>query len=239
MTDKTHQAEIAELELKIKKLELQKLREDLKEQKALARSATYLADDQQLSLEYRLRSYDMAMVRNRHRRLYLTGVVDDEMAAYVRSDLVSWQHYDESVGEDPSPITVIVNSPGGYVTDGLEIYDTLMEYRAKGWTINTRCTGNAMSMAAVLLQAGELREMTPRATFMIHEVSAGYVGNTSEIKNRLKYTESLQDHLSHILASRSNVSFEEIQDMWAHKDVFMTAKETLEKGFVDAITAEP
>ena len=238
-TNNARKEELEELELKVKKLELAKLREEVKEQKQLARSAQYMADDHELSLLYRTRSFEMSQVRSRHRRIYLSGVVDDDMSAYVRSDLLSWEHQDEMEEREPSEVMVIINSPGGFVTEGLEIYDTLMEYRAKGWTINTRCTGSAMSMAAVLLQAGERREMTPRATFMFHEISAGYFGNTSEIKNRLKYTESLQDHLSHILASRSNVSYKEIQEMWANKDVFLTATETYEKGFVDGITAEP
>lgn len=226
--------ELAKLEQETR-LELIKLQNEAKDQEIATAINEILLLDASLDMEERELKLAKEREANQERVLYLNDEVDDDMAAYLRGALFRWQWHDDAQAQPHPPVTVLINSPGGYVTSGLEIVDTIQKFRNKGWTINTQVTGIAMSMAAVILQAGERREMTPHASFMIHEISSVYFGSTSEMKNQLMYTETLQKHCSGLLAERSNQTFDQIEAMWERKDVYLTATEALERGFIDGI----
>lgn len=133
------------------------------------------------------------------------------------------------------PITIVFNSPGGGVFDGLALYDFILQLRERGTQVNTTALGMAASMGAVLLQAGETRRMAKNSYLMIHEVSSAAMGTTSEIADKLKLTGRLQKRLLDILAERSNLSLKQIERKWKKKDWWLGAEEALELGFCDEV----
>lgn len=137
--------------------------------------------------------------------------------------------------EDPSrPIEVVFNSPGGSIIDGLALFDYIEFLKQQGTQINTVVLGAAASMAGVLLQAGSNRRMGPNAYLMIHEVSNVAEGSMSEIEDQTKFTRKLQDRILDILAARSNMSKDEIEDRWQRRDWWLSAEEAVELGFADS-----
>ena len=138
--------------------------------------------------------------------------------------------------EDPSkPITIIFNSPGGSVIDGLAVYDFITELRNQGATIETVTLGMAASMAGVLLQAGDNRVMGRNSVLLIHEVSSGAIGNISQLEDEVAFSKKLQDKLLDILADRSTLTKSQIKRRWKRKDWWLDAEEALELGFCDEI----
>lgn len=155
-------------------------------------------------------------------------------------DLESTQVCIDSIGqwhrEDPDrPIEIVFNSPGGGVMDGLALFDYIHEIREKGTRIDTVVLGSAASMAGVLLQAGEKRILGKHAYMMIHEVSAGAIGSMSKLEDATAFLKQLQGRLLTILASRSNLTEDEIKEKWERKDWWLSAEEALELGFADEI----
>jgi ATP-dependent Clp endopeptidase proteolytic subunit ClpP len=224
------------IDLQTRKLELEKLKFDKRSAEAAAKQAEIEAADLKWEFENAQRSRKIHLERKKTRTSVLSGIVSERMADYLRGDFITWETEDKVDGKAHVPVTLLINSPGGYVVPGLDMFDLIMEYRAKGWTINTKVTGMAMSMAGVLLQAGEVREMAPRSTFMLHEVASYAEGKTSDIEDQLALTKALQLHCSSILAERSHLSIDEVDELWRRRDVFLTAEQTLEKGFIDRIS---
>lgn len=141
---------------------------------------------------------------------------------------------------DPGqPIVVTINSPGGSITDGLAVYDTLLRLRRKGSEVTTRGQGVVASMAAVLLQAGDTRLMDARAKMLIHQGSITIQGDTRMTRAEQDDLRVLQDMLLSdildILAERSTLAREEIEERWERRDWWLSAEQALELGFVDAL----
>jgi ATP-dependent Clp endopeptidase proteolytic subunit ClpP len=158
------------------------------------------------------------------------GQVNKGAVAGCMDTLTQWHR------EDPDqPITVVFNSPGGSVFEGLALYDQIQILRNEGASVNTHSLGMAASMGGVLLQAGETRTIGRHGYVLIHEVSSGAIGNTSELEDELKFTKRLQDRLLTILASRSTLTKRQIATRWKRKDWWLDAEEALNLGFVDAI----
>lgn len=227
--------ELAQLDLDLKKEELIKAKVDTQREKLALKQAKLDFEVDEKNMETHRRDREMSKLRKSHRSLIVNGMVTDKMAQYMRSDFLTWEFEDEVDDKPHAPVLILINSPGGYVIPGLDMFDLIMEYRAKGWEINTKVTGMAMSMAGVILQAGARREMTPRSTFMLHEVASYAEGKTSDIEDQLEFTKKLQLHCSAILAERSHLTVEEVDQLWKRRDIFMTAEQTLEKGFIDGI----
>ncbi len=164
-------------------------------------------------------------------RIYsFNGSVSDSSANNCIQTLGQWQR------EDPSkPITVVFNSPGGSVTAGLALYDYIQAIRNNGSKVDTHSIGWAASMGGILLQAGEERIMGDHAYMLIHEVSSGAIGNTSELEDELKFVKRLQDRLLGILAARATLTKRQIERRWKRKDWWLDATEALEFGFIDRI----
>lgn len=140
------------------------------------------------------------------------------------------------VRKDPSkPISIVFNSPGGSVFDGLALFDFIREVRANGTPVHTTALGMAASMGGILLQAGEHRVMGRNAYMLIHEVSAGAVGKLSEMEDEAKLMGRLCDKLVTILAERSTFSPAQIKTRWKRKDWWLDADECLRYGFVDEV----
>jgi ATP-dependent Clp endopeptidase proteolytic subunit ClpP len=132
-------------------------------------------------------------------------------------------------------ITIILNSPGGSVTDGLALYDFLRELSAAGHHIEVVALGMAASMGGILLQAGDTRVIGSNAFMLIHEVSTIALGSVSDIEDEQKFVKRLQDKCVNILAEKSNMTPTQIKRVWKRKDVWMDSAEVLEKGFADQV----
>lgn len=138
------------------------------------------------------------------------------------------------MSEDPKKdIQIFINSPGGYITAGLAIYDTM---RFLGCDVNTYCIGQAASMGALLLSAGTKgkRFALPHSRMMIHQPSGGIIGTSADIQLQAAEILTLKKHLSTILSECTGQSVEKIIAD-SERDYFMGAQEAIEYGLIDKV----
>ena len=174
------------------------------------------------------RAYDIYSRLLRDRIIFLGGQVHDEMANVVIAQLLYLE------AEDPeSDINLYINSPGGAVTAGLAIYDTLRYIRPH---VSTFCVGQAASMAAVLLAAGEpgKRSALPNARVMIHQPWGGAQGQASDIDIQAKEILRTRERLNEILSRHTGQSLEKVRAD-TDRDYYMSAEESKEYGLVDEV----
>ena len=174
------------------------------------------------------RAYDIYSRLLKDRIIFVTDQIEDHMANLVIAQLLFLE------SEDPErDIYLYINSPGGVVTSGLAIYDTMQYLKAP---VNTVCIGQAASMAAVLLAAGTKgkRYALPNARIMIHQGSGGFRGNTPDVIIQVKELETLVDRLSEILARHTGQPVETIKHD-SERDRFMSAKEATSYGLIDQV----
>lgn len=156
--------------------------------------------------------------------------VDADSVQQCMIDLGTW-----SRREPGCPITVIFNSPGGSVLDGLALFDYLRHLRASGHRITTIALGRAASMGAVLLQAGDHRVVGANSFLLIHEVSNQSAGKVSEMEDGVEFSRRLQRRLLAILADRSHLTEAQIQRRWARKEWWLDAEEAVGLGLADEV----
>ena len=173
------------------------------------------------------RSYDIFSRLLKNRIILLTGEIDDTLASSVVAQLL----YLDSLNHDD--ISIYINSPGGSVTAGMAIYDTMNFIKSD---VSTICLGIAASMAAFLLSSGEKekRYILPNAEVMIHQPLGGASGQATEIKIAAEHILKLRDKLNNILAKNTNQNLEKIKQD-TERDNFMNSSEALEYGIVDKI----
>lgn len=173
------------------------------------------------------RSYDIFSRLLKNRIILLSGEVDDTLANSVVAQLL----YLDSLNHDD--ISLYINSPGGSVTAGMAIYDTMNFIKSD---VSTICLGMAASMAAFLLSSGEKgkRYVLPNAEVMIHQPLGGASGQATEIKIAAEHILKLRDKLNQILAKNTNQKIETIQKD-TERDNFMNSTEALNYGIVDKI----
>ncbi|WP_224491347.1 ClpP family protease [Robertkochia flava] len=161
------------------------------------------------------------------RKVFLWGQVDDKSAKHVIDRLM----YLDSLYHDE--IQLIINSPGGYVTSGMAIHDTMKTLKSP---ISTVCTGLAASMGSILLSAGEKgrRFVYPYARVMIHQPSGGARGQASNIEIQAREIIKTREIGAKILAENCGQSMEKIMKDF-NRDYWMNAEESLEYGIVDGI----
>ena len=174
------------------------------------------------------RTYDIYSRLLLDRIVFISGEVNDEMANAICAQLLFLQ------SQDPKKeISCYVNSPGGSVTAGLAIYDTMQFVKCP---IATYCLGQAASMGAVLLSAGTKgrRFSLPNARIMVHQPSGGAEGKATDIEITAKEILRLKDVLNGILAKHSGKKFEDVvRD--TERDYFMSAEEAKEWGLIDEV----
>ena len=177
------------------------------------------------------RTYDIYSRLLPDRIVVIPGAVDDEMPNAVCAQLLFLQSQDAE-----KEISVYVNSPGGSVTAGLAIYDTMQFVKCP---VATYCIGQAASMGAVLLAAGAKgrRHALPNARIMIHQPWGGAEGKASDIEITAREILRLKEVLNGILAKHSGKTVEEVTRD-TDRDHFMSAAEAKEWGLVDRIVAE-
>lgn len=174
------------------------------------------------------RSYDLFSRLLKDRIIFLGTPIDDDVANIVIGQLLFLE------SEDPEKdIMVYINSPGGSVTAGLAIYDTMQYVRSP---VSTICTGQAASMAAVLLAAGEKgkRYALPNSRIMIHQPLGGAQGQATDIEIQAKEILRLKQKLNEILSKHTGQPVERIEKD-ADRDYFMGAGEAKEYGLVDDV----
>ncbi|MDX8378018.1 MAG: ATP-dependent Clp endopeptidase proteolytic subunit ClpP [Mariprofundales bacterium] len=177
------------------------------------------------------RSYDIYSRLLKERIIFLVGEVEDHMANLITAQLLFLE------SEDPDrDIFVYINSPGGLVTAGLAIYDTMQYIRCD---VSTLCIGQAASMGAHLLAAGAhgKRFALPNARVMIHQPLGGFRGQATDIEIHAREILKLKDQLNQMLATHTGQSLEKInQDV--ERDYFLGAEEAKTYGIVDAVLAK-
>ena len=174
------------------------------------------------------KTYDVYSRLLLDRIIFITGDIEDNMANAICAQLLFLQ------SQDPEkPINVYINSPGGVVTAGLAIYDTMNYVKCP---IATYCIGQAASMGAVLLSAGDkgMRYALPNARIMIHQPSGGVMGQATEIEISYKEIQRLKDILNGILAKQTGKKLSEIEK-YTDRDHFMSADDAKKFGLIDKV----
>jgi len=177
------------------------------------------------------RSYDIYSRLLKERIIFLGGQINDAVADVVMAQLIFLEY------EDPAKdITLYINSPGGYVSSGLAIYDTMRFIRPN---VSTICIGQAASMGAVLLAAGTpgKRFALPHSKIMIHQPIGGASGQASDIIIHAKEILRIKKDLSQLLAKHTGKSADTIYKD-TDRDNFMSALEAKEYGIVDDVLEE-
>jgi ATP-dependent Clp protease, protease subunit len=177
------------------------------------------------------RGFDIYSLLLRQRIIFLTGQVEDHMASVIIAQLL----YLES--ENPKKeISLYINSPGGVVTSGLAIYDTMQFIKSK---VSTLCIGQAASMGSLLLCAGEkdLRFALPNARIMLHQPSGGFQGQASDIQRHAEDILKIKRRLNEIYERHTGQDYDMIERT-LDRDHFMTAEEAKAFGIVDKVQAK-
>lgn len=165
----------------------------------------------------------------RNRVYTLSGAVSAASAESAIQQMRGW------AAQSSDPITFVINSPGGSVTAGLSLFDTLRELRSNGIDVTTVGTGKVASMGGILLQAGDRRVVHPHTFMLIHEISKISMGKTSSLSDDLELVRNMQAKLVRILSERSTMTEAEIKDQWERKDWWMDAEEIVDRGFADLV----
>ncbi|EPU3936214.1 ATP-dependent Clp endopeptidase proteolytic subunit ClpP [Morganella morganii] len=174
------------------------------------------------------RSYDIYSRLLKDRIIFLTGQVEDHMANLIVAQLLFLE------AENPEKdISLYINSPGGVITAGMSIYDTMQFIKPQ---VSTICVGQACSMGAFLLTAGApgKRYCLPNSRVMIHQPLGGYQGQATDIEIHAQEILKVKARMNDLLAHHSGKSVEEIQRD-TERDRFLSAKEAQEYGLVDHI----
>ncbi len=177
------------------------------------------------------RSYDIYSRLLKERIIFLVGAVEDNVANLIVAQLL----YLESENPDKD-VHLYINSPGGSVSAGLGIYDTMQFIKPN---VSTMCVGQAASMGALLLAGGEKgkRYCLPHSRVMIHQPLGGFQGQASDIDIHAKEILNARESLNHIMANHTGQSLETIQKD-TERDNFMSADEAKSYGLIDTVLNE-
>ena len=174
------------------------------------------------------RAFDIYSRLLKERIIFVTGVVEDNMAALIVAQLLFLE------SENPKKeISMYINSPGGVVTSGLGIYDTMQFIRP---AVATLCVGQAASMGSLLLTAGEkgMRYSLPNSRIMVHQPSGGYQGQATDIMIHAQETQKLKHRLNEIYGKHTGQPVKKIEAA-LERDNFMSPEDAKEWGLIDEI----
>jgi ATP-dependent Clp protease protease subunit len=177
------------------------------------------------------RSYDIYSRLLKERIIFLNGPVEDMMASVICAQLLFLE------SENPSKdIFMYINSPGGVVTSGMAIYDTMEYIRSD---VSTVCVGQAASMGSLLLTAGAAgkRHCLPNARVMTHQPSGGFQGQATDIEIHAKEIISLRGRLNKIYEKHSGKTLKQIEKIM-ERDTFMSPNEAKEMGLIDEVVTK-
>ena len=174
------------------------------------------------------RAYDIYSRLLKERIIFVTGPIEDQVASLVAAQLLFLE------AENPKKeISVYINSPGGVVTSGMAIYDTMQFIRP---AVATLCIGQAASMASLLLAAGEkgMRYALPNARILVHQPSGGFQGQASDIERHAEDIIKMKRRLNEVYVRHTGQPYERIEKT-LDRDYFMTAEDAREFGIVDEV----
>lgn len=174
------------------------------------------------------RAYDIFSRLLKERVIFITGPIEDGMAMLVTAQLLYLE------ADNPKKeINVYINSPGGVVTAGMAIYDTMQFIRP---AISTLCMGQAASMGSLLLAAGEkdMRFALPNARIMVHQPSGGFQGQASDIERHAQDIIKMKRRLNEVYVKHTGQDYETVEKT-LDRDHFMTADEAKEWGLIDKV----
>ncbi len=176
------------------------------------------------------RAYDIYSRLLKERIIFLTGAVEDNVSSLICAQLLFLE------SENPNKdISIYINSPGGVVTSGLAIYDTMNYIRPE---VSTVCIGQAASMGSLLLCAGAAgkRYSLPNARIMVHQPSGGFQGQATDIEIHAKEILALRERLNNIYVEHTGKAYDVIEDA-LERDKFMKPEDALEFGLIDEVVA--
>jgi ATP-dependent Clp protease, protease subunit len=174
------------------------------------------------------RAYDIYSRLLKERIIFITGPIEDGIASLVVAQLLFLE------AENPKKeVSMYINSPGGVVTSGLAIYDTMQFIRP---AVSTLCTGQAASMGSLLLAAGakDLRFALPNARIMVHQPSGGFQGQATDIMLHAQEILNLKRRLNEIYVKHTGQPLKKIEDAF-ERDMFLTAEMAKEFGLIDKV----
>jgi len=174
------------------------------------------------------RAYDIFSRLLKERIIFISGPVHDGMSTLIVAQLLFLE------AENPNKeISMYINSPGGVVTSGLSIYDTMQYIRPK---VSTLVVGQAASMGSVLAVAGEkgMRFALPNARIMVHQPSGGFQGQATDIMIHAAETQKIKDQINNIYVKHTGQSLKSVEKA-LERDNFMSAQEALDWGHIDEI----
>ena len=174
------------------------------------------------------RAYDIYSRLLKERVIFVTGAIEDYMASLITAQLLFLE------AENPKKeISMYINSPGGVVTSGMAIYDTMQYIRPP---VSTLCIGQAASMGSLLLCAGDesMRFALPNARIMVHQPSGGFQGQASDIERHAKEILDMRTRLNKIYCMHTGQDLKTIEDA-LERDTFLTADEAKNFGLIDTI----
>ena len=174
------------------------------------------------------RAYDIYSRLLKERIVFVTGPIEDYMASVITAQLLYLE------AENPKKeISMYINSPGGVVSSGLAIYDTMQYIKPE---VSTLCIGQAASMGSLLLAAGEKnkRFALPNSRIMVHQPSGGFQGQASDIERHAKEIISLRSRLNEIYVSHTGKDLKTIESA-LDRDTFMTSDDAKKFGLIDKV----
>ncbi|MDL2407276.1 ATP-dependent Clp endopeptidase proteolytic subunit ClpP [Rhizobium calliandrae] len=174
------------------------------------------------------RSYDIYSRLLKERIIFLTGPVEDQMATLVCAQLLFLE------AENPKKeIALYINSPGGVVTAGMAIYDTMQFIKP---AVSTLCIGQAASMGSLLLAAGDkdMRFATPNSRIMVHQPSGGFQGQASDIERHARDIIKMKRRLNEVYVKHCGRTYEEVEQT-LDRDHFMSSEEARDWGLIDKV----
>jgi ATP-dependent Clp protease, protease subunit len=174
------------------------------------------------------RAYDIYSRLLKERIVFITGPIEDHMSSLVVAQLLFLE------AENPKKeIAMYINSPGGVVTSGMAIYDTMQFVRPP---VSTLCVGQAASMGSLLLAAGakDMRFALPNARIMLHQPSGGFQGQATDIMLHAQEILNLKKRLNEIYVKHTGQALKKIEDA-LERDYFLTAESAVEWGVIDKV----
>jgi ATP-dependent Clp protease, protease subunit len=174
------------------------------------------------------RAYDIYSRLLKERIIFITGPIEDGMASLVVAQLLFLE------ADNPKKeVSIYINSPGGIVTSGLAIYDTMQFIRPQ---VSTLCTGQAASMGSLLLAAGakDMRFALPNARIMVHQPSGGFQGQATDIMLHAQEILNLKRRLNEIYVRHTGQPLKKIEDA-LERDMFLTSEMAKDFGLIDKV----